>query len=190
MHARLGRDRPSAARQQRPHPRARHLPCGVHGFGIGRADAEVVMKMRREHRTGDQRPKRVRQKKIGNSVQLIPRGQVAGDLHAQLAQILHRAPDLGARRAQLVGDARAADDDGSVVAQQPNDAAKPSVGRAFGLGVNASWRNARDRKIMRDWRLKVYWAVECAEQWSVLSSGWSTPSGVREYGLSSARFSA
>ncbi len=127
-------------------------PCrgGVHGFGVGRADAKVMMNVRRKHCAADQRAQRVGQKKIGNSVQLIPRGQMAGDLHAQLAQILHRAPNLGARCAQLVGNARAADDHGSVVAQQTNDAAKPSVSRAFGLGVNASWRNACDRKIMRE----------------------------------------
>jgi hypothetical protein len=44
------------------------------------------------------------------------------DTHSQLAQLLHRAPDFRTRRAQLLCDARAADDQRRIVAQQPNNA--------------------------------------------------------------------
>jgi hypothetical protein len=72
---------------------------------------------------------------------------MAGNLYTQLAKVLHRAPDLRARCAELFGDALAADDDGRVVAQQTHDAAETRVGRAI---IGAGWRDAGDRKIMRE----------------------------------------
>ena len=43
--------------------------------------------------------KNIGQQKIGNSFQLISSREMTGDLHAQFAQMLHRAPHLGARGA-------------------------------------------------------------------------------------------
>ncbi len=95
--------------------------------------------------------KNVGEQKIGNGFQLISGGGMTGDLHAQFAKMLHRAPHLGARRAQLLGNARAADDDGGVVAQQAHNAAQARVGRTVGRSVGASWRGSGDRTIMREW---------------------------------------
>ena len=104
------------------------------------ASAKIVPLHQRRENVGEQ--------KIGNGFQLISGGQVAGDLHAQFAKMLHRPPDFGARRAKFLGNASAADDDGGVVAQQADDAAEPRVGGVIAVRVNASWGNARDTRIM------------------------------------------
>ena len=86
------------------------------------------MKVGGEDGAADERSENIGKQEIGHGVQLISSGQMAGDLYAQFAQMLHRAPDLGARSAQLLGDALAADDDGRVVAEQAHDAAEARVG--------------------------------------------------------------
>jgi len=53
---------------------------------------------------------------------------MAGDLHSEIAQLLHRSPDFGARGAELFGNALATDDDCGVVTQQANNAAEAGVG--------------------------------------------------------------
>jgi hypothetical protein len=78
--------------------------------------------------SADERIENIGKQEIGHGVQLISSGQMAGDLHTQFAQMLHRAPHLGAGCAELFGDALAADDDGRVVAQQAHDAAETRVG--------------------------------------------------------------
>ena len=72
------------------------------------------------------------------------------NLQAQFAQMLHRAPDLGTRGAQLFGNARAADDHRRVGAEQPHDAAQARVGRTIRRRVGAGWRTPGDRTIMRE----------------------------------------
>ena len=62
--------------------------------------------------------------------------------------MLYRPPDFRARGAELFRDARATDDDRCVIAQQANDTAEPSVSGAVGGGVDASWWNAGDTRIM------------------------------------------
>ena len=76
---------------------------------------------------------------------------MAGDLHPQIAKMLYRPPHLGARSAQLLRNTRAADDDGSVVAKQAHNPAQASVGGVITVSVDASWRQARDKTIMREW---------------------------------------
>ena len=75
---------------------------------------------------------------------------MTSDLDTELTKVLYRSPHLGARCAQLFGDALAADDDGSVLAQQADDAAEARVGRRAVAGVDADWGGGRDRKIMRE----------------------------------------
>ena len=53
------------------------------------------------------------------------------DTHSQLAQVLHRPPNFRTRRAQLFRNARAADDQRRIVAQQPDDAPQARVGKTF-----------------------------------------------------------
>ncbi len=57
---------------------------------------------------------------------------MARNLNAQLAQMLDGAPHFRPRRAQLFGDARAADDQRRVLAQQANDVAQARVGESLG----------------------------------------------------------
>jgi hypothetical protein len=73
---------------------------------------------------------------------------MAGDLHSEIAKLLHGAPDFRTRGAELFGDALAADDDSGIVAQQANDAAEARVGGAVARG--ASWVGAGDKTIMRE----------------------------------------
>ena len=61
---------------------------------------------------------------------------MSGDLNAQLAEMLYGAPHFGPRGAQFLGDARAADDQRRVVAQQANDTAEAGVGQA----LRREWR--------------------------------------------------
>lgn len=72
------------------------------------------------------------------------------NLEAQLAQMLHRAPHLGASGAQLFGNAGAADDHGGVVAKQAHNTAQARVGRTVGRQVGAGWRGSGDTTIMRE----------------------------------------
>jgi hypothetical protein len=54
--------------------------------------------------------------------------------------MLYGAPDFGAGGSQLFGDARAADDQCRVVAQQANNAAEAGVGQAFRQSsIGAGW---------------------------------------------------
>jgi len=64
--------------------------------------------------------------------------------------MLHRAPHLGTRGAQVFGNASPADDHGSVVAQQAHDAAETRVSGVVAVRVNTSWWNSRDKTIMRE----------------------------------------
>ena len=93
---------------------------------------------------------------VGNRFELISRGGMSGDANAQLAQVLYRAPHLGARRAQLFGNAGAADDKRRVVAQQANDVAEAGVSRPSEerhpseLGLSVRYKNyARADEIVR-----------------------------------------
>ena len=159
------RCRPTAPtpRSGRPRPRpavcssaTKTAPSGspslrrLHGGDVGRANAEVMMNARAEDGPLQQRAENVRKQKIGNGFQLISGRGMSGDLETQLAQMLHRAPHFGAAGAQLLGDARAADDHGRVVAQQAHDAAQARVGGAVGRSIGAGWRGAGDRTIMRE----------------------------------------
>ena len=56
---------------------------------------------------------------------------MAFDLHAELAKLLDRAPDFRAAGAQFFSDTGPANDYGSVIAEQADDAAKPRIGRAW-----------------------------------------------------------
>ena len=127
---------------------------GLHGGDVRRANAKVVMDVRTENCPAHQRSENVGDQQIGDSFQLISGGQVAGNLHAQIAKVLHRPPNFGARCAKFFRDARAADDHGRVVAQQADDAAEPSVGGVIAIGIDASWGNACDTTIMREAREK------------------------------------
>ena len=75
---------------------------------------------------------------------------MTSDLETQLAQMLHRAPHLGAGGAQLLGDACAADDHRCVVAQQAHNATQTCVGRTVGRNIIADWSSSDDRTIMRE----------------------------------------
>jgi len=75
---------------------------------------------------------------------------MAGNLHAEVTQVLDSAPDFRARGAKLFRDARAADDDRGVIAQQADDATQARIRRAVGARVNAGWRSAGDKTIMRE----------------------------------------
>ena len=75
---------------------------------------------------------------------------MTSDLETQLAQMLHRAPHFGAGSAQLLGDARAADDHRCVVAQQAHNATQARVGGTVGRDIGADWRGSDDRTIMRE----------------------------------------
>ncbi|HEY4960120.1 MAG TPA: hypothetical protein VII29_04605, partial [Terriglobales bacterium] len=67
-------------------------------------------------------------------------GGVSGNANAQLPQVLYGAPHFRARSAQFLGDAGAADDERSVVAQQANNAAEAGVSQSLGKSnVGASW---------------------------------------------------
>jgi hypothetical protein len=92
----------------------------------------------------------VGEQKVGHRFHLISGRGMTRDLQAQLAQMLHRAPHFGAGGAQLFGNARAADDDGRVVAEQAHNAAQARVGRTVGQDAVAGWRGSGDRKIMRE----------------------------------------
>src|ERR1017187_8746150 len=94
----------------------------------------------------------VGKQQVGHSFQLIAGSGMTRELQAHLAQMLHRAPHLGAGGAQLFGNAGAADDDRRVVAQQAHNAAQARVGRTVGRDVGAGWRGSGDRTIMRDGR--------------------------------------
>jgi hypothetical protein len=62
------------------------------------------------------------------------------DANAQFAKMLYRAPDFRARGSQFFRDARTADDQRGVVAQQANDVAEAGVGQAFRRrSVGAGW---------------------------------------------------
>ena len=81
----------------------------------------------RKDRPTHQRADNVGQKQVGNRFELIALCGVPSDADTQFPQVLHRAPHFGARGTQLLGDAGAADDQRRIVAQQPNDMAKPGV---------------------------------------------------------------
>ena len=92
--------------------------CGsAHGFSIGRADAEVVVNATANGLPLYQRAEYVRKKQVRHRFQLVSGRGMAGDLHAQLAKLLYRAPYFGTAGTELLSNARAADDDGGVVAQ-------------------------------------------------------------------------
>src|SRR5271167_1559096 len=64
--------------------------------------------------------------------------------------MLHGAPHLRACGTELFRDAGPADDQRGILAQQPNDATKPSIGWALWRGiVAATCARACDRRIMR-----------------------------------------
>ena len=72
------------------------------------------------------------------------------DLHSQLPQMLNGAPNLRARRAQLLGNAGAADDQRRILAQEANNVTKTRVGQALRRrSIYASWTSACDTRIMR-----------------------------------------
>ena len=91
------------------------LGSGLHGDDIGRADTEIMMNARGEQGSAQQRAQDVGQKKIGHGVELVSSGEMAGDLYAQLAQMLHRSPHLRTRGAEFFGDTLTADHHGGVV---------------------------------------------------------------------------
>ena len=65
---------------------------------------------------------------------------MSGDANTEFAQVLYGAPHFGAGGSQLFGDARAADDQCRVVAQQANNAAEAGVGQAFRQSsIGAGW---------------------------------------------------
>ena len=68
-------------------------------------------------------------------------GCPAGDVYAELAELLDEAPDFRASRADFVGDLRAAHDDGGVVGEQADDASETSVG----LLGHGGFRSAKTR---------------------------------------------
>ena len=112
---------------------------GLHGDDVGPADAEVMMHARGEHRALEQRAEDIRQQEVGDSFHLIAGGGVAGDLQAELAQMLYRPPNLGARSTELFCDTGAADDHGGVVAQQTHNASQSRVSGTIGLSIHAGW---------------------------------------------------
>ena len=106
--------------------------CGLHRGHVGRANAEVVADAWGEDRPPYQRGNNVRQEQIGYRFKLVTGGGMSGDPNAQLAQVFYRAPHLGPRSTQLLGNSGAADNKRRIVTQQLNDAAETSISRAFG----------------------------------------------------------
>src|SRR5581483_800809 len=71
-------------------------PCGssFHCSHIRRADAKEMV-----NSVGEDRPlykwrKAVRQKQVGNFLQAVPRGWMAGNLHSRGPQLLYESPNL------------------------------------------------------------------------------------------------
>ena len=102
-----------------------------------------------------QRAENVGQQKIGNGFQLIAGRRMSGDLHAQLAQLLHRAPDF---RARLVPSSSAMrvplmTTVALSLSRRTMRPRRASVEPSC-VGVDASWRYARDSKIMQRERVR------------------------------------
>jgi hypothetical protein len=85
-----------------------------------------------EDGTAKQRRDDLRQEKVRNGFELISRGGVAGDIHAQAAQLLNQPSDFGAIRGNFLRDLGAAYNHRCVFHQQAYDAAETNVG---GLGA-------------------------------------------------------
>ncbi len=101
---------------------------GGHGCSVGRSDFVEMVEVLVEDRAAQQRPQNLRQEQVRDRAQLISGGGMAGDIHAQAAQLLNQAPDFGAVGRNFLGDLRAADHDGGVLHQQAHDAAQAQVG--------------------------------------------------------------
>ena len=100
---------------------------GIHRFGVGGADFVVVVNVacRRKIVLFTQRRDHLRQQQIGHGAQLVAGCGMAGDIHAQPAQLLNQPPYLGPAGANFFGDLGAAGDDRSVA---------PSAGARCGPG--------------------------------------------------------
>ena len=105
-----------------------------------------MMNVRSEQSSGNKRTQNVGKKQIGDRLKLVAGGLVSCDLYAEFAKVFDRPPNFGARGAEFFCDALTADDHGSVVAQQANDAAETRICRAVWGG---SMRVGTERAIGR-----------------------------------------
>ena len=102
------------------------------------------MNFLREDGALQKRSQHVRQQQVRHSLELVTGRGMPRDLNSQRAQLLNQSPDLRAIGADLVGDLGAADDDGGVVHEQPDDPPqaqiRPLRRRLCGAGAPARER--------------------------------------------------
>ena len=130
-----------------------------------------MVNARRKHRALHQRAENFREQEVGNRFELVAGRGVSRDLQAKFAQMLHRTPHFGAAGTQFLGDAGSADDHGSVVAQQANDAPQARVGGTVRLDIHAGWRCAdqmpvSSSQLSASSRIPARWAGRALSRWS------------------------
>ena len=96
------------------------------------------------------RAKYLGKQQIRHRLQLVTGSGMPGNLHSQLAKLLHSAPYFGTAGAEFFGDARAADDDGRIVAEKTHDAAQTLISGTLWRNIGASWGSKSDKEIMRE----------------------------------------
>lgn len=86
----------------------------LHCHIVGRVDFKEVIDAAREGRPRELTAEELRREDIGNALDVIAGGGVSFHADAEGAQLFDPAPDLLAGNADLLGDFRAADDDGRI----------------------------------------------------------------------------
>jgi hypothetical protein len=102
--------------------------CGFfHRLGIRGAKTEIMMHTTREYGRVDQRFEDLGQRQVGNFDELITNGGMAGDLHAEAAELLYESPNVRARRSDFFRKFGSADDESRVVGEHADDLSETFV---------------------------------------------------------------
>src|SRR6202040_1445540 len=108
----------------------------LHGHSVGRIDFEEVIDAAREGRPRELTAEELRREDIGNALNMVAGGGMSFHADAQSAQVFDPAPELLAGDADLLGDLRAADDDGGIFGKEGEQRVDATVGGA-GKGRHA-----------------------------------------------------
>jgi len=108
----------------------------LHGDIVGGIDFEEMIDAAREGCARELVAEKLRGENVRNTLDVIAGGGVSFDADAESAQLFDPAPDLLARDANLLGDFRAADDDGGIFGEEGEKGVDAAVGGA-GKGGHA-----------------------------------------------------
>src|SRR5208337_1777148 len=103
-------------------------------FRIGRSDFVIVVNLpgaawcTSKNRALQRRSQHLRQQQIWNRAQLIARRWMSRDIHAQPAQLLNQPPNFRAASSHFLRNLSAADHNGSVAHEQPDNAPQANIG--------------------------------------------------------------